>query len=215
MHLLLTDRLTCARCGPAFGLILLADRMVDRRVLRGSLGCPNCREQYLIEGGVADLRPPPRRGLPAPVPPIEPAPAMHVAAMLGAGDDPSRVLLLGRSLRFAEELSALLPEAEWVLAGGEEGGWPDAPADSPLAAASSRLHLRGGIPFRSMTFQGVVLDGEERTTDDGVISEASRVLASGGRLVVVDAGPGVARMLMEGGLGLLLDQREAVVAVRR
>ncbi len=30
MHLLLTDRLTCPRCGPDHGLILLAREIVDR-----------------------------------------------------------------------------------------------------------------------------------------------------------------------------------------
>ena len=30
MQLLLTDRLSCPRCGPGFGLILLADRLADR-----------------------------------------------------------------------------------------------------------------------------------------------------------------------------------------
>ena len=60
MHLLLTDRLTCPRCGPEFGLVLLADRLEDRRVLEGALGCPNCRDRYPVRDGFGDLRPPPR-----------------------------------------------------------------------------------------------------------------------------------------------------------
>ena len=46
MHILLTDVVTCPRCGPEFGLILLADRFEERRVMQGRLGCPNCREEY-------------------------------------------------------------------------------------------------------------------------------------------------------------------------
>ena len=65
MHLLLTDRLTCPRCGPEFGLILLADKLVDRVVHSGVLGCPNCRDAFQVEDGFADLRAPPRRGLEA------------------------------------------------------------------------------------------------------------------------------------------------------
>lgn len=58
---MLTDRLTCPRCGPTFGLILLAERMVDRRVRDGTLGCPNCRDAFPVVDGFADLRAPPRR----------------------------------------------------------------------------------------------------------------------------------------------------------
>ena len=43
MHILLTDTLTCPRCGPDFGLILLAERIEGRRVMDGHLGCANCR----------------------------------------------------------------------------------------------------------------------------------------------------------------------------
>ena len=63
MQLLLTDRLACPRCGPGFGLVLLADRMVDRRVHEGTLGCPNCRDSFTVHAGFADLRAPPRGAL--------------------------------------------------------------------------------------------------------------------------------------------------------
>ncbi|CAN5892792.1 hypothetical protein BH23GEM9_BH23GEM9_02320 [soil metagenome] len=53
MNILLTDILTCPRCGPAFGLILLTDRTAERRVLDGVLGCANCREKYPVRGGAA------------------------------------------------------------------------------------------------------------------------------------------------------------------
>src|SRR5687768_18278693 len=56
MHITLTDRLTCPRCGPGAGLIVLMDVVADRRVVSGSLGCPVCRERYPIAGRVADLR---------------------------------------------------------------------------------------------------------------------------------------------------------------
>lgn len=62
MHILLTDILSCPRCGPEFGLILLADRIEARRVLAGTLGCANCRSKYAIRDGVADLRAAPSAG---------------------------------------------------------------------------------------------------------------------------------------------------------
>lgn len=51
MHILLTDILTCPRCGPEFGLILIADRMAERRVIEGALGCSNCRNRYPVHRG--------------------------------------------------------------------------------------------------------------------------------------------------------------------
>src|SRR5690606_8442394 len=53
MHIVLTDLLTCPRCGPAHGLILVADGLAERRVLDGALGCANCREKYEIRDGAA------------------------------------------------------------------------------------------------------------------------------------------------------------------
>ena len=60
MNVALTDHLVCPRCGPPFGLILLAHEVRDRRVRRGEFGCANCRDRFPVEDGFGDLRPPPR-----------------------------------------------------------------------------------------------------------------------------------------------------------
>ena len=54
MYILLTDALTCPRCGPEFGLLVLADRMEERRVIEGRLGCANCRSAFPIRDAAAD-----------------------------------------------------------------------------------------------------------------------------------------------------------------
>ena len=105
MHILLTDVVVCPRCGPEFGLILLADRIVERRVLEGRLGCPNCREQYEVSGGRLDLSTPgtvrgaagsPDASDPA-VSELEtvPDPGVRIAALLGVTHGPAYVLLAG------------------------------------------------------------------------------------------------------------------------
>ncbi|MDE2753719.1 MAG: hypothetical protein OXI83_14170, partial [Gemmatimonadota bacterium] len=68
MNVTLTDHLVCPRCGPPFGLILLAHRVRDRRVQRGEFGCANCRDRFPVEDGFGDLRPPPRGTVPDEVP---------------------------------------------------------------------------------------------------------------------------------------------------
>src|SRR5438105_14131419 len=55
MLITLTDLLTCPVCGPEFGLVLLADRIENRRVLEGWLGCAECRERYRVRGGFVDF----------------------------------------------------------------------------------------------------------------------------------------------------------------
>ena len=131
MHLVLTDRLTCVRCGPTFGLILLADELQERRVIRGSLGCPNCRERYEIEAGFADLRVAPRHELTpragrwphmrAPGEGDEAALEAGVEAttlrqLLGMGEGPGYTLLVGRAAAWAARLAEGLPDGAEVVA---------------------------------------------------------------------------------------------------
>src|SRR5690242_16884227 len=102
MHILLTDLLTCPRCGPEFGLIVLADEMVDRRVVEGSLGCANCRNRYPVHGGVADLRlAPNEEGGPALEEGGEER-AYRLAALSGVADRAGAVLVSGASPRLVE-----------------------------------------------------------------------------------------------------------------
>ncbi|MGH7545582.1 MAG: hypothetical protein ACREKI_05300, partial [Gemmatimonadota bacterium] len=56
MQLELTDHLICPRCSPEQHLILLVHETREGRVWRGWLGCPRCRADYPITGGLADLR---------------------------------------------------------------------------------------------------------------------------------------------------------------
>ena len=209
VHLLVTDRLACPRCGPAFGLILLAHRMSDRRVEEGALGCPNCREQYPISGGVADLRPPPRRppgAPPSPPGPSGPEEAVRAAALLGLDPEPVQVLLLGDALSLAPALVELLPEAEAVTVEEEALGWPARDRISRLRAAP------GAIPFQSRSLRSIAVGGERGSA---LLDEAIRVLAPGGRLAVLGGIESAGRTLVSAGLGLLLEHPGALVATRR
>lgn len=210
MHLLLTDHLTCPRCGPEFGLILLADRMAERRVLEGRLGCPNCRQSYPVVAGVADLRtwpvaPPPPLEAPPPAP-AEPEETLRLAALLGITEGPARVLVGGGVLSMAPLLSSVVPELEALTVEPAALGWPE-------ASGLSRLLTDGrGVPLRSRSLSGVALGGEG---GGALLEEGARLVGSGGRLVFLDAPAGTGRRLMDAGLGLLLEQSGAVVALRR
>ncbi len=208
MHLLLTDRLACPRCGPEHGLILVAHAMEDRRVRRGLLGCSNCREEYPVVDGVADLRPPPRAGRPAFDPASEPPSeeSMKLAALLGVTEGPAHVLLLGPGSAHAAGLAAAVSELEVVAA---SGGFPEA---SQQAGVSPIVVGGGRLPFFSSVLRGVALDGN---TASSWLDESVRVLAPGNRLVVTTPGESAGGLLEEKGLEVILDDPQAVVGVRK
>ena len=208
MHLLLTDRLTCPRCGPEFGLILLADRMEDRRVLEGTLGCANCRDGFPIRAGFGDLRAPPRGDLPpgrAGEPgPQDPGEVEQLAALLGVTEGPGTVTLLGAVARHAASLAVKVPGIQVVAVDEDLQRWPDAPAVSRMAA-------RPGLPFFGRALRGAVVDGGMGTR---WIREGARAVAPLGRVVVVAAGEGAREALVASGLRILVDEAGTVVAAR-
>lgn len=228
MHLLVTDRLSCPRCGPTFGLILLAENLRDRRVLEGALGCANCRERYPVEGGFGDLRPPPRVTLPAPpvsrgAPDIGDArpstaggategdsardPAedtFRLAALLGVREGPGLLLLAGSWVPLAGRLAAMIDEIEVVAL---DPSLRNAPEETGV----SRLTAGTALPFFHGSLRGAALDGPQLADWEG---EAARVLGPGARLVIRDPPADLPERLEARGLQPLLQTGRYVVAQR-
>jgi len=209
MHLLLTDHLVCPRCGPPFGLILLAHRMEERRVLQGDLGCPNCRERYPVADGFADLRPPPRDPLPpafpSPVPPADPQETVRIAAMLGITEGPGFVLLAGTAATHAAALARMVEGLECLVPEAEAQGWGE-------EQGVSRLAVEGRFPLQDRMLRGAVLGGGDATH---LLAEVLRTVGFPGRVVILGGGDASGRRLLAGGLTLLLDHPGAVVGARR
>lgn len=208
MHLLLTDRLTCPRCGPRFGLILLADRMQDRRVVEGKLGCSNCRDTFPVHRGFGDLRAPPRGELPAgrvgEPGDGDPAETERLTALLGVAEGPGTLALVGRAARHAGGVAAAVENVEVVGVDAGLARWPE-------TARVSRMVSRPGLPFFDRTLRGVAVDG---ALGASWIREAARVVASLARVVVVEAPPDARSVLEEGGLQVLAEEPGTVVAAR-
>src|SRR3982751_3538536 len=146
MHILLTDILACPRCGPEFGLVLLADRVEERRVLEGRLGCPNCREQYPVRGGELDARlsaaePASTDGAAGASDDVastadDPGAAVRLAALLGLAEAKGTVLIAGPGAALAAEGAALVPELEVVALAAEPVGGEEQPGVSRIAAGA-------------------------------------------------------------------------------
>lgn len=209
MHLLLTDRLTCPRCGPRFGLILLADRMDDRRIVEGKLGCSNCRDAFPVRSGFADLRAPPRGALPEgragrDVPDEDRSVAERLQALLGVLEGPGTLVLVGAAARHAPALARAIEGVEVVAVDADLAAWPDEPH-------LSRMVARPGLPFFDRTLRGAVVDG---ALGARWVAEGARVVAPLSRVVVVDAGDDAERVLEDAGLQVLASEAGTVVAAR-
>lgn len=225
MHLLLTDRLTCPRCGPTFGLILLAERMADRRVEDGTLGCPNCRDAFPVKDGFADLRAPPRGELPegraGAAPPEDRAEtslpgdvtgpttgaseeAEWIVALLGIPRGPGTVVMMGRPAVHAALVAEAVEDLQVVAVDPDARHWPDRTSVSRMAAAP-------GLPFFSQVLRGAVVDG---ALGRGLLFEAARVVASKSRVVVTEAPGDAEEVLEEAGLEILATESGTVVATR-
>lgn len=216
MHLLLTDRLTCPRCGPTFGLILLADRLEDRRVEEGTLGCPNCRDAFPVKDGFADLRAPPRGDLPegragagssgegAEQSFGDAELAQRIVALLGIRRGPGTVAMVGRPAVHAVSVAEAVEDLQVVAVDPETRHWPD-------RASVSRVVAAPGLPFFSQMLRGVVVDG---ALGRGLLFEAARVVAPKSRVVVTDAPDDAEEVLEEGDLEILAAESGTVVATR-
>lgn len=205
MHVSLTDVLTCPRCGPGHGLILLPEAVRDRRVVSGFLGCADCRERYAVREGVADLSGGGavdagggawggERGDGG-----EGGEAVRLAGLLGLGEAQGVVLVAGPAAAAARELSGLLEAVEVVVAG-----------TSPEAGVSV-LRVGGALPFQSAKLRGVALTGPAA---DLLLEEGARVVAPLARLLL-DPAPADARArLAAAGLRVVVEEGGAVLASR-
>jgi uncharacterized protein YbaR (Trm112 family) len=207
MHILVTDRLVCPRCGPSFGLILLADELRDRRVISGSLGCPNCRETYPIRDGFADLRPSPRPRLHPDEPPAreDPEAAMRLAALVGVQEGPGLVLVAGAAAGHAARIAELVPEIEVIAV------HPDLQAVGESDGVS-RMAVAAPLPFQSGSLRGAVLEGG---ASGALLSETLRSLAPGARLVCLGIGDDTAGEIRARGGEVLLQSETALVGVKQ
>jgi uncharacterized protein YbaR (Trm112 family) len=207
MHILATDLLTCPRCGPDFGLILMADVLIDRRVIEGSLGCLNCRDGYPISGGVADLR----HASSDPLEPVERTASgeaatdrgFRLAALLGVNTPNATILVLDSGGELATRVAEVLETAHVI------GVSPLAPRKNPSGGGVSAVLAGIRIPVRSHSVRGVAIADLQVAP---LLEEAARVLMPGAR-VVLDPAPGeAAARLRDLGFQLRLEQDGIVVA---
>ena len=105
----LVDVLRCPRPHEETWLVASADRTERRRIVDGTLGCPICRAEYPIRGGVADFAGGSASRASSGFAQVSPDDAMRLAALLDLTPGPGFAVLFGSWGRYAAELTALTP----------------------------------------------------------------------------------------------------------
>jgi hypothetical protein len=172
MFIEVTEALRCpGGHPPTQHCVLIPERLEDRIVVEGVVGCPVCREEYAIADGVVAFGPPPES---------DPGPALDpeaVRVLLGLDSPGGLIVLVGAVGGAAAGVAAAL-EGVHVLA-------LNGPDDLGPAAGVTRLTSPADIPLRDGTARGIVLDGGLAYAP--WLAEAARVTRAGGRVVVCAA----------------------------
>lgn len=198
MHIRLTDYLACPRCQSELGLILLAERVENQRVLEGQLGCPSCRTQFRISDGIADFG---DQGA-AEDAVADEGEALALAALLGVTEGPAMLALVGEWRAAPSQLAAVVPEVEVIVLQTSRAQHAD-------DAHVSRLRAGRRLPLREAAVQGVAVAGAAFA----LLSEAARICRLAARVVLFDT-EAAPEQLAEHGLRVLAQQGRTVVAVR-
>lgn len=173
MFIELTDHLRCPADHEESYLVLLADRVEERSVRVGQLGCPVCGRTFVLVDGVLDVG-----GAPEPPPGIGADPgADALTALAGLSGPGGYLAVVGAPGRGWRELVERNAGVGVVLVNP-----PAEVRDEPGVSV-----LRGGmLPLKSRTMRGVIL-GEGYGNDPAWVGEAARVVLPG--LRVVGQGP--------------------------
>ena len=152
MFIDLIDALRCPADHPPSSLVAAFDRLEDRVVIDGMLGCPVCRSEFQIRGGdlwmVTNAMPaaPTRAKNPD-------EDAMRLAASLDLRSETGFAILRGAWCALAEPMIEIAPTHLVLL---------DPPLNTPSGPGRSIIHAGGTVPFAPRTAFAAAVDDDER-----------------------------------------------------
>lgn len=155
MHIELTDHLRCPRQHPEAFLVLIPDRMDQRRVTAGHLGCPMCGWSTAWGDGVPDFGDAwPSSG----TPPFDAA-AAH--AMLGLDGPGGWIALAGNAAVLGSPLAELIPGVSMVTVN---------PPPAVVASETMSILRCGPWPLKTHSMRGVILGSDASMWRDAAIA---------------------------------------------
>ena len=168
----LIDTLRCPNAHEDSWLVATSTRTADRHIIEGKLGCPVCREIFLIVGGEVLFAP--DSGLRSSRV-LDDEAAFRLAAQLHLVEAPQPILLTGRWSSAVAALRTIVSSVT-IFVG-------DATSSVVLDERVSTLRLpASGIPLATASLRAVALDAMH--ANDSFVVDAARVLRTSGRLVV-------------------------------
>lgn len=176
MFIELVDSLRCVEPHEATWLVASVTRMDGRHIVDGTLGCPTCRREYPITGGVGVFDDAPasreRTAERGAAREADPGRVLRAAALLGLSEGGGLVLLGGDWAACAPALAVLAP-SHYVTV--------NAAAGLPEIEALSHLRVGSSLPFAAGSVRAVALDAG--TATPALVASAAAVLRGSGRLV--------------------------------
>ena len=173
MFIELTEILRCPR-GHAESYLVAAPMVMDgRRIVRGAIGCPECKAEFPIVDGVAFFAERPKAGQGGAASPSYDVAGL--AAFLNLTGPGGYAVLVGAAARFGAGMVEAVPGVHFVAVNPPPEVSPG-PSLSVLVAPS--------LPFKSSTVRAVALGADHATAPWP--AEAARVLVPGLRLAVED-----------------------------
>lgn len=169
----LTDHLRCTAPHPEQFLVLLPDRLDERRVVSGELGCPVCGRVIRLADGEADF------GDGTPSGGETALTAVAIESFLGLSGPGGYIALVGSATSLAGMVGGLLPGVRLVLV-NPAPGIPDSATASVLRA--------GRLPLKTASMRGIVV-GEDAADDPIWVGDSANAVLPGLRIVVAGGTP--------------------------
>ncbi len=175
MHIELAELLRCPEQHEETFCVVSADKTDGRTVITGLVGCPVCRNEYLIDDGAVRFTKsdgPLENGALGGDIGIDAGTAQALLNLSGAGGN---VVLVGSASRLASGLADLVEGVHFVAC--------NASTSILSTARVSVLYAPQSIPLRTSSMRGLVLGAEMFTSP--WIEESLRVLLRGTRFVAL------------------------------
>ena len=152
MFIELIDALRCPSDHPPSRLVAALDRIEDRDVIDGMLGCPVCRSEFAIRHGALWLV---TNAMPAPATRAKQPEddALRLAASLDLRTESGFAILRGSWCTLAESIVTISPTHLVLL---------DPPFGTPPGLGRSIIHAGGTVPLAPRTAVAVAIDDNER-----------------------------------------------------